>query len=167
VARFLHEADLIGKVVREESGERRVIEAIIDLRTADLSSANLRTANLTYANLSSTDLRSADLSYASLINANLRNADLRGANLHSAFIIGANLSDVKLSNLVPPFSYPKGIIFEFADLSNADLSRANLSGAEGYFYMQLAQAWSLVGATMPDGTEMTEENWEEFRKRYS
>jgi hypothetical protein len=29
---------------------------------------------------------------------------------------------------------------------------------------QLAQAESLVGATMPDGTKMTKEAWEELKK---
>jgi hypothetical protein len=49
VARFLYESNLIGNVVRKESGERRVIEAIIDLQTADLRGANLSRANLSNA----------------------------------------------------------------------------------------------------------------------
>src|SRR5919106_2634522 len=56
VARFLHEADLIGKVVIEESGERQVIEAIIDLGNADLEGANLISARLEGANLISARL---------------------------------------------------------------------------------------------------------------
>jgi hypothetical protein len=111
VVRFLHEADLIGKAVREESEESRVIEAIIDLRTADLSFAFLHRADLNQANLILADLGDANLS-------------------------GANLRD--------------------ADLSDALLSRR-----------QLAQAASLVGATLPDGTVIeNEEGWEEFKKRY-
>ena len=65
VVRFLYEADLIGKVVREELGERRAteaIEAILDLRTADLSSTNLYRADLRGADLSGTDLSNAHLS---------------------------------------------------------------------------------------------------------
>jgi uncharacterized protein YjbI with pentapeptide repeats len=90
IVMFLHEADLIGKVVREESGERQVIEAIIDLRAADLGSAWLDGANLSGVYLSGADLRSAWLS-----DANLSDANLRGANLN-ADLSGANLSDADL-----------------------------------------------------------------------
>jgi hypothetical protein len=116
VLRFLHEADLIGKAV----GERRVIEAIIDLLTADLSGADL----------SGADLSGAVLSYANLSDANLRDANLRDANL-----------------------------------SNANLSNANLSGARNWTNQQLAQAGSLVGATLPDRTVTKGgEDWEKFKK---
>jgi uncharacterized protein YjbI with pentapeptide repeats len=69
----------------------------------------------------------------------------------------------------------------WTDLSAADLSGANLSGANlGYACLReanlsraknwtnkrLARAKSLVGATLPDGTVMTEEAWEEFKRRY-
>jgi uncharacterized protein YjbI with pentapeptide repeats len=111
VLRFLHEADLIGKAV----GERRVIEAIIDLLTADLSGADL----------SGADLSGAVLSYANLSDANLRDANLRDANL----------------------------------------SNANLSGARNWTNQQLAQAGSLVGATLPDRTVTKGgEDWEKFKK---
>jgi hypothetical protein len=46
VVKFLYEAGLIGKVAREESGERQGIEAIIDLGDANLSGAHLRDAFL-------------------------------------------------------------------------------------------------------------------------
>jgi uncharacterized protein YjbI with pentapeptide repeats len=71
-----------------------------------------------------------------LTHANLRWADLRHANLR-----GANLN-------------------------NANLDGADLSGVKGWTNEQLAQAESLVNATMPDGTKMTEEAWEAFKKRY-
>jgi hypothetical protein len=48
----------------------------------------------------------------------------------------------------------------------ASLFGADLSGAEKWTNEQLAQAESLVGAMMPDGTQMTEEAWEEFKKCY-
>lgn len=61
----------------------------------------------------------------------------------------------------------------FADLEGSDLSRANLRDADFYkanlrdasLYRsalddeQLIKATDLVGATMPDGTEMTEDRW--------
>jgi uncharacterized protein YjbI with pentapeptide repeats len=46
VVRFLHEGDLIGKVVMVESGDPQLQEAIIDLRDADLSGADLSSADL-------------------------------------------------------------------------------------------------------------------------
>jgi uncharacterized protein YjbI with pentapeptide repeats len=60
------------------------------------------------------------------------------------------------------------------DLSGANMSGALLNGAEldfttlrdakGWTNEQLAQAESLVGATMPDGTVMTEKGWEDFKE---
>lgn len=72
------------------------------------------------------DLAGADLSYLVLSGSNLRNADLRDANLRRA-----DLSNVEL---------------EGADLSGADLTGALVSEE------QLAQAASLSGTTLPDGT---------------
>ena len=73
----------------------------------------------------------------------LTGADLRGADLRTANLSGADLSDVYLSG---------------ADLSGADLSGADLSGAEGITREELErQAYSLEGATMPDGQKY--ENW--------
>jgi uncharacterized protein YjbI with pentapeptide repeats len=63
----------------------------------------------------------------------LRTADLRGANLR-----GADLS--------------------FAFLSRANLSRANLlRDAKKWTSQQLAEAESLISATLPDGRVMTDE----------
>ena len=73
-------------------------------------------------------------------------ADLEGASLARANLEGARLN--------------------CANLKGADLSDAYLLGAQGWTNEQLAQAESLVEATMPDGTVMTEEAWEEFKKRY-
>ena len=77
----------------------------------------------------------------------LRTADLRDANLSFASLGGANLTRT--------------------NLSHANLGGANLRGAKGWTNEQLAQAESLVGATLPDGTEIkTVEDWEEFKKLY-
>jgi hypothetical protein len=51
-----------------------------------------------------------------------------------------------------------------ADLGGANLRGVNLSSVRRWTNKELAQASSLVGATMPDGTKMTEEAWEEFKK---
>jgi hypothetical protein len=82
------------------------------------------------------DLRTADLSGANLLGAKLEDAYIHNANLIYANLTGANLSD------------------------------AHLLGAEGWTNEQFAQAESLARATMPDGTVMSDEDWEEFKKRY-
>jgi uncharacterized protein YjbI with pentapeptide repeats len=196
VAMFLHEADLIGRVIIDEVGERHGIEAIIDLGGADLSGAILIGAMLLGAYLRDADLPSADLSDAVLTGADLRGANLSNADLRGADLIGANLSptnlrgadltytNLRLADLTYTNLYPTNL--RHADLSGADLSLAklhgadlydanlrgaklhdvNLSNAKGWTNEQLAQAESLVGATMPDGTVMTEEDWEEFKKQY-
>ncbi len=86
-----------------------------------------------------------------LSGADLSGADLMGTDLSHANLFYANLSHANLF---------------YANLSNANLSGANLRDAKGWTNEQLAQAESLVGATLPDETKMTEESWEEFKKRY-
>ena len=82
------------------------------------------------------DLSNADLGGDDLSGANLSNANLRGANLSYATLSYADLSNTNLSYTI---------------LSNADLSYAILSNAT-VTNEQLAQAKSLAGATMPDGS---------------
>jgi uncharacterized protein YjbI with pentapeptide repeats len=72
------------------------------------------------------DLAGADLSYLVLSGTNLRDANLREANLRRADLSGVNLQG--------------------ADLSGADLTGARVSEE------QLAQARSLAGTILPDGT---------------
>ncbi len=88
------------------------------------------------------------------------------ANLRGALL---SLADLRLADLIR------------ADLSYTNLSSAHLSFIDRFITQtpthmldeqgegtkkRLAQAKSLVGATLPDGTKMTEEAWEEFKKRY-
>jgi hypothetical protein len=68
--------------------------------------------------------------------ADLRGADLRGANLVGADLRKADLRNAKLLG---------------ADLRKADLRYANLKRAQGWTEEQLMAAWSLEGATMPNG----------------
>src|SRR5918996_977305 len=86
-----------------------------------------------------------------LSGANLSGADLTGANLTGAHLSGAYLTRAILTGAVLRGANPSG-----ADLSGADLSGADLSYAWEWTNEQLARAGSLVGATMPDGTVMTE-----------
>jgi uncharacterized protein YjbI with pentapeptide repeats len=108
----------------------------LDLSKVGLSGLNLHKANLQEANLSGANLSETNLSGASLQKANLSGANLREVDLTRAFLIGADLS---------------GAILSKADLSGASLWLANLTDE------QLAQAESLEGALMPNGTTYDEE----------
>jgi uncharacterized protein YjbI with pentapeptide repeats len=135
-----------------------------NLNGANLSGAHLYSSLLRGANLNGTDLTDADLSGANLSSAILDNAFLSGANLNFADLSGANLSSAILDNA---FLSGADLSFAFlfrANLSDADLRGADLSNARNLTNQQLAQARSLLGATLPNGTVMTEEGWEEFKK---
>jgi uncharacterized protein YjbI with pentapeptide repeats len=108
------------------------------LRGADRRGAYVSRANLHGATLGSNAalgpdyaVGAADLSYADLSEANLSEADLSVTDL-----TGVNLRQDALGD---------------ADLSEADLSEANLENARQVTNDQLAEAYSLEGATMPDG----------------
>jgi uncharacterized protein YjbI with pentapeptide repeats len=115
VVRFLHEADLIGKVVMVESGDLRAQEAIIDLEAANLSNADLSGTRLSNADLSSANINGARLTFAKLSHANLSNADLSFANLLDA--------DLSIADL-------RGATLFLPELHNVDLSFANLEGTD-------------------------------------
>jgi uncharacterized protein YjbI with pentapeptide repeats len=86
-------------------------------------------------------------------------ADLRGTKISDTTLYAPNLTEANLSgaNLGRDRFIPYG----------ANLRNANLKGAKGWTNEQLAQAISLIGATLPDGTVIkTEEESEEFKKRY-
>jgi uncharacterized protein YjbI with pentapeptide repeats len=105
---------------------------IISMIGADLSHAllrglDLRDTDLAGANLSGADLRGTNLSYATLSFANLTGTNLAGADLYGSDMHNANLA-------------------------GTDLSKTNLKDALGLNDSLLAQAKSLSGATMPDGT---------------
>jgi len=132
VLQFLYETGLIIKD-----------RAVVDLLGADLREANLRDANLRGANLRGADLRGADLSRANLGGADLREADLAGANLREANLHWSELISANLS----------GAYVGRADLSLADLSGADLRNVKELTAWQLDQAYSLKGATIPDGSK--------------
>jgi uncharacterized protein YjbI with pentapeptide repeats len=126
VLQFLYESGLI------EKGDK----CIVKLDIANLQRADLGGIHLEEAQLRGTKLQEADLSFAYLSEADLKDANLHGTNLRGANLSGTDLGDAYLSA---------------ADLREADLSGANLSGAT-VTTEQLAQAKSLKGATMPDGS---------------
>jgi hypothetical protein len=111
-----------------ESGLIYKDKPVVSLAAADLRGAKLRGAVLHRANLRGADLLEADLRSANLSGADLE-ADLRGADLR-----GADLLE--------------------ADLSEANLKGAHMQGATGVPSRELKQqAYSLEGATMPDGSK--------------
>lgn len=85
------------------------------------------------------DLPDADLSGAYLRDANLEKANLSGCDLSEATLAMAKLNGANLSG---------------ASITAADLSYADLKGVRGITPSQLAQAKTLEGAILPDGTEL-------------
>jgi hypothetical protein len=114
----------------------RAVLSEANLCGADLRRANLGKADLTFANLSEAALRGAILRNAYLGSADLTRADLSESDLTKADLRGANLDQAKLT----------GVSLEGANLSRANLTGVIVSDA------QLAQAGSLKGATLPDGS---------------
>ena len=88
------------------------------------------------------DLINKDQRVVSLDGAILTGSDLSFANLEGSDLSGANLRD--------------------ADLRDANLRDANLKSSV-VDDDQLAKAKDLVGAIMPNGKEMTEDQWETFK----
>ena len=101
------------------------------LRGVNLTGALLDSQNLRRADLTGTKLRAACLRKADLRNALLENADLSLADLHGARVRGADLTGANLW---------------LAYLHSTDLRDARVN-EEG-----LVSAFSLRGATMPDGS---------------
>jgi BTB/POZ domain-containing protein KCTD9 len=139
--RYQEEIDDFRRWNSHEAGYR-IVGNVRRLNRNGITNIHLDRCHLVRVNLSSADLKDADLRLA-----NLQRADLSYANLSGADLFRANLSNANL---------------EGTNLSDADLERALNCTNE-----QLAQAESLVGATLPDGTVIkTEEAWEEFKKEY-
>jgi uncharacterized protein YjbI with pentapeptide repeats len=156
VVQFLYESGLIGpdRVVVNLRGA--------DLRGANLIGANLARANLEHSNivraalcgadlskadLNEADLTEADLTGACLVQTKLRGANLRRANLHRARLSKADLVWANLQRAYLDETYLTEADLHGTDLTKADLYRALVTD------QQLAQAKSLKGAIMPDGTK--------------
>jgi uncharacterized protein YjbI with pentapeptide repeats len=136
VIQFLAEAQLI----QSTKGRRSVIALVeADLRDIDL-----------IGYWPEVDLSSADLSGARLFGY-LRGANLRGANLHGANLRFVELPEADLRNTYLRGANLTGAELNGAKLGVADLSGADLSGARGLTDEQIAAAYSLEGATMPNG----------------
>jgi uncharacterized protein YjbI with pentapeptide repeats len=177
---------------------RGAILSYANLQEANLSVANLRgsvlkDANLQEAKLQRANLEGAILSYANLKGAYLERTNLKGAKPWHANLQGAYLEGANLEGAILAYANLQGAYLERADLEGATLGMANLNRATlshvnleraflGYVHLgganlkaakvtaeQLAQATTLAGATLPDGTKLSEDNWEaefeEWRKK--
>lgn len=114
---------------------------IIDMSFADLSGVDLSHA----MKLDSIALDGADLQGANLSGAELTMVNFGRVNLHHANLFGTNLWEADLT---------EADLTE-ANLWEADLTKANLKGVTGIAIERLKkQAYSLQGATMPDGTKL-------------
>jgi uncharacterized protein YjbI with pentapeptide repeats len=164
VLQFLYEAQLINKDEKPLGDGTTEFDArIVGLSGADLSNAYLR-----YMSLEGVALEGVILENADLRNAQLRRIDLGGAYLSGADLSGADLSEASLQNAQLQPIQPndelnlRGADLSGTNLSGTDLRGANLSGtnlyeATGWTEEQLTAAWSLEGATMPDGQKY--EDW--------
>jgi len=129
------------------------------LREADLRLTNLKGADLKGSDLSHTDLRGADLSDADLSEVNLAGANLlpydkeNPARLNAAHL--ANGVDTTAINFTDDHVVPTKMTRTNVD--GADLSGAYLMGVVELSEQELErQAYSLTGATMPNGQKYEE-----------
>jgi uncharacterized protein YjbI with pentapeptide repeats len=142
--------------------------------SARLVGAKLVDTELSSAVLNGADLREADLSRATLSSARLIGAKLSRANLGSTNLVYANLSGADLTDAnvglsIDPLqgygadlvrTLPNGDIYLAggADLTNADLKDANLSGADlafvgpGLVHRALGSREETAGSRQVQGT---------------
>jgi uncharacterized protein YjbI with pentapeptide repeats len=169
---------LAGADLRGVDGHRAPLRCVhlqeANLSAADLSEADLRASNLSEADLSEADLQGANLSASILLRAELREAHLGGAhvsvanlseaNLHKANLRKADLSASNLSGVDFSEADLRGARLNLCDLRGSNLSSADLSGVEGITNEELErQAYSLKGATMPNGQQY--EDWLKSKDR--
>jgi hypothetical protein len=157
ILQFLREARLV------PSNKYEIQEHIVRLDNSNLSKADLRGANLDSFDLHGTDLSGADLRDARLPWSYLPYAKLNGADLRGAYLRGdpdqsgdadlsdADLSDANLSEADLSYDNLSNANLQGANLTDAVLRGTNLSNAK-VTSEQLAEAKSLEGATMPDGS---------------
>jgi uncharacterized protein YjbI with pentapeptide repeats len=126
----------------EEQEER---DELIDQLASDVRHLALQAAGQLRERgwLSDGSLHSAFLEEANLEGADLEDGVLPAVSFQGANLVGADLWFVQL---------------EGADLEGADLRDARLKDAM-VAAEQLARAASLAGATLPDGTRLSEANW--------
>jgi hypothetical protein len=91
------------------------------------------------------NLSGSDMTWAKLVGANLKSANLETADLSMADFRAANLTGADLRGAYLRWSRLEGAILAYANLEGAVVTEA-----------KLAQATSLEGAILPDGTKHSE-----------
>ena len=92
---------------------------------------------------------------------NLREAHLDGANLGGADLAEANLDHARLERSNLAGADLENADFDRAELTDANLDQANLTGATHLTIEQLQSVGTLQGATLPDGTQLSDDaDWE-------
>lgn len=137
-----------------------------NLHSANLSRANLHSALLFGTNLKLASLENAVLQSAHLEEANLQGANLSNANLFRSHLSGADLRGADLSKALLSHADLTDVNLEGSTLTGASLSDADLTDAE-VTNSQLAQAYTFLGTTMPDGSRiMTLEEERIFKQKH-
>lgn len=113
---------------------------------ASLSNANLESADLSYADLQRTNMDGATLFQGKIMHADLSRCSIENTNLGLA-----NLSDTSLRNST----------FEPMRLDGAVIIGADMTGASMSDVTVLQSAKTLRGTILPDGTKLSEDNWQE------
>lgn len=126
--------DLVRKLSSSEN--KRVLEAVEELRVRGwLSDGSLAGVPLCHVHMENADLLGANFQKVDFHQAHLQWADLSQANLQGVKLTRANL---------------QGANFSQTNLTNADMFKANLVEARNLQEGQLASAWRLSGAIMPN-----------------
>jgi len=132
------------------------------LRDGSLREANLRRAELIGADLQGADFAGVHLHSATLASADLRGADLSNGDLFGVDFSGAYLTRASLAGADMRVADLRGALMHRADLRGAVLIKANMEGARNLTVEQLRQAENLMGATLPDGTQLpSDRGWRE------
>lgn len=127
---------------------------------ANLEKANLWQADLRETTLVGANLREANLGLARLEGASLHNADLRKVYLGNADLRKTWLGDPRrdLPYIELHSSRLKGFRFQLTNHDGATLSDADVTDSK-VRKQQLLHASTLRSATLPDGTELSDDTW--------
>lgn len=138
-----HMSDLILNHQLQEAQENSPVRAVAVARTLTvLRGLDGPRKGTLIQFLHDAKLISIGASVVSLDLADLTSSTLSRANLEGSDLSGANLGDAD---------------FYDANLRNVNLRSSVVTNEE------LMKARDLIGAIMPDGSKMTEDNWEEFK----
>jgi uncharacterized protein YjbI with pentapeptide repeats len=144
--KFLYEASLIGRCLRDQQQEYECKQPILDLSGikldattfdrpipllgVDLTGASLPKANLVGIDLARANMSRVNLTCADLTNSFLEKVDLESANLLSSKLAYATLPEAKLESALLQSANLKGANLERATLNGAVLQGANLQSAK-------------------------------------